>query len=149
MTARFISYDDFIILDILPHFKKFNLRLISDLIGVGGKEGAFIMVTFWLVEAMMRVSALYAFNYMVRSCLLNHSSFQASKCQSYISNDPFLKNLRKTAAAHFDMVLSFANHLGMFSEEVAVSGEQIGNTPQAFSHLACVSAAMNLGADYA
>lgn len=32
----------------------------------------------------------------------------------------------------------------MFSEEVAISGEQMGNTPQAFSHLACVSAAINL-----
>lgn len=47
--------------------------------------------------------------------------------------------------AHFDNVLSFANHLGMFSEEVAISGEQMGNAPQAFSHLACVSAAINLG----
>lgn len=46
---------------------------------------------------------------------------------------------------NFDNMLSFANHLGMFSEEVAISGEQIGNTPQAFSHLACISAAMNLG----
>jgi GH15 family glucan-1,4-alpha-glucosidase len=41
-------------------------------------------------------------------------------------------------------MLSFANHLGMFSEEIAISGEQLGNTPQAFSHLALVSAATNL-----
>jgi GH15 family glucan-1,4-alpha-glucosidase len=63
----------------------------------------------------------------------------------YQVDDPFYPQLRKTAVAHFDNMLSFANHLGMFSEEVAISGEQIGNTPQAFSHLACVSAAMNLG----
>lgn len=50
----------------------------------------------------------------------------------------------KMALAYFDNILSYANHLGMFSEEVAISGEQIGNTPQAFSHLACVSAAINL-----
>lgn len=48
------------------------------------------------------------------------------------------------ALAHFDNILSYSNHLGMFSEEVAISGEQMGNTPQAFSHLACVSAAINL-----
>jgi GH15 family glucan-1,4-alpha-glucosidase len=41
-------------------------------------------------------------------------------------------------------VLSFANHLGIFSEEVASSGEAMGNVPQAFSHLSCISAAMNL-----
>ena len=40
--------------------------------------------------------------------------------------------------------MSFSNHLGMFSEEIAISGEQLGNTPQAFSHLAFVSAAYNL-----
>jgi len=44
----------------------------------------------------------------------------------------------------FENILSFSNHLGMFSEEIARSGEQLGNMPQAFSHLALVSAAFNL-----
>jgi GH15 family glucan-1,4-alpha-glucosidase len=55
-----------------------------------------------------------------------------------------IPNLWKLALSHFDNILSYANHLGMFSEEVAISGEQMGNTPQAFSHLACISAAINL-----
>jgi GH15 family glucan-1,4-alpha-glucosidase len=41
-------------------------------------------------------------------------------------------------------MLGFANHLNMFSEEISSSGEQLGNTPQAFSHLALISAAFNL-----
>lgn len=44
----------------------------------------------------------------------------------------------------FESILSFSNHLSMFSEEIARSGEQLGNTPQAFSHLALVSAAFNV-----
>lgn len=44
----------------------------------------------------------------------------------------------------FENMLGFSNHLNMFSEEIARSGEQLGNTPQAFSHLALVSAAFNL-----
>ncbi|KAI9673905.1 MAG: hypothetical protein M1817_002111 [Caeruleum heppii] len=44
----------------------------------------------------------------------------------------------------FENVLGFSNHLSMFSEEIARSGEQLGNTPQAFSHLALISAAFNL-----
>ncbi|KAI9720618.1 MAG: hypothetical protein M1812_002798 [Candelaria pacifica] len=44
----------------------------------------------------------------------------------------------------FENMLSFSNHLSMFSEEIAKSGEQLGNTPQAFSHLALISAAFNL-----
>lgn len=48
------------------------------------------------------------------------------------------------ATVIFEGMLGFSNHLGMFSEEIARSGEQLGNTPQAFSHLALVSAAFNL-----
>ncbi|OQV07330.1 hypothetical protein CLAIMM_11781 [Cladophialophora immunda] len=44
----------------------------------------------------------------------------------------------------FETVTNFRNHVGMLSEEIALSGEQLGNTPQAFSHLAYVSAAINL-----
>ena len=44
----------------------------------------------------------------------------------------------------FDNMLGFSNHLSMFSEEISRSGEQLGNTPQAFSHLALLSAAFNL-----
>lgn len=55
-----------------------------------------------------------------------------------------IPHIWKLALSHFDNILSYSNHLGMFSEEVAISGEQMGNTPQAFSHLACVSAAINL-----
>lgn len=44
----------------------------------------------------------------------------------------------------FENMLGFSNHLLMFSEEIARSGEQLGNTPQAFSHLALISAAFNL-----
>jgi GH15 family glucan-1,4-alpha-glucosidase len=44
----------------------------------------------------------------------------------------------------FDKMLTYANHLGLFSEEIAVTGEQIGNFPQAFTHLALIDAAMTL-----
>ncbi|KAF1836334.1 hypothetical protein BDW02DRAFT_637937 [Decorospora gaudefroyi] len=48
------------------------------------------------------------------------------------------------AVTIFENMLSFGNHLHMYSEEIARSGEQLGNTPQAFSHLALISAAFNL-----
>ncbi|KAI1279111.1 Six-hairpin glycosidase-like protein [Xylaria sp. FL0933] len=44
----------------------------------------------------------------------------------------------------FENMLSFSNHHSMFSEEISQTGEQLGNTPQAFSHLALISAAFNL-----
>ncbi|KAL5386129.1 hypothetical protein PMIN02_008594 [Paraphaeosphaeria minitans] len=81
--------------------------------GVGGREGAFSMCTFWLVEALTRAGA-YEGKYLPQAVTI------------------------------FENILSFGNHLRMFSEEIARSGEQLGNTPQAFSHLALISAAFNL-----
>lgn len=54
------------------------------------------------------------------------------------------KKYLEKATSMFENVSSFSNHLGMFSEEISLSGEQLGNTPQAFSHLAFVSAALNI-----
>ncbi len=44
----------------------------------------------------------------------------------------------------FEKMLTYANHLGLYAEEVGPSGEQLGNFPQAFTHLALISAAFNL-----
>jgi GH15 family glucan-1,4-alpha-glucosidase len=44
----------------------------------------------------------------------------------------------------FEKMLTYANHLGLFSEEIGPTGEALGNFPQAFTHLALVSAAFNL-----
>jgi GH15 family glucan-1,4-alpha-glucosidase len=47
------------------------------------------------------------------------------------------------ARERFEMVLSHASDLGLLSEEIDVeSGEQIGNFPQAFSHVGVISAAL-------
>ncbi|HEX4218941.1 MAG TPA: glycoside hydrolase family 15 protein [Acidimicrobiales bacterium] len=44
----------------------------------------------------------------------------------------------------FESMLGYANHLGLFAEETSRSGEALGNFPQAFTHLALISAAVNL-----
>jgi GH15 family glucan-1,4-alpha-glucosidase len=44
----------------------------------------------------------------------------------------------------FEKMLTYANHLGLYSEELGPSGEALGNFPQAFTHLALISAAVNL-----
>jgi GH15 family glucan-1,4-alpha-glucosidase len=44
----------------------------------------------------------------------------------------------------FEKMLTYGNHLGLFSEEIGPSGELLGNFPQAFTHLALITAAITL-----
>ncbi len=44
----------------------------------------------------------------------------------------------------FERMLGYTNHLGLYAEEIGNSGEALGNFPQAFTHLALISAAFNL-----
>jgi GH15 family glucan-1,4-alpha-glucosidase len=41
-------------------------------------------------------------------------------------------------------MLSYANHLGLYAEQIGRCGEALGNFPQAFTHIALISAAYNL-----
>lgn len=61
----------------------------------------------------------------------------------------YIENLAKAgqlskARLYFEKMLGYANHLGLFSEMIALNGEQVGNFPQAFTHLSLISAALQL-----
>ncbi|EGX58605.1 glycoside hydrolase 15-like protein [Streptomyces zinciresistens K42] len=43
-----------------------------------------------------------------------------------------------------EKMMGYANHLGLYSEEIAPTGRQLGNFPQAFTHLALIDAAITL-----
>jgi GH15 family glucan-1,4-alpha-glucosidase len=44
----------------------------------------------------------------------------------------------------FEKTLTYANHVGLYAEQISRTGEQQGNFPQALTHLALISAAYNL-----
>jgi len=79
--------------------------------GLPGTEGAFVMCTFWLADALA------------------------------------LTGRTDEATALFERMLDLRNDVGLLSEEYdPVSGRQLGNTPQAFSHVALVNTAVQLSA---
>ena len=43
-----------------------------------------------------------------------------------------------------EKMFTYANHVGLYAEQVSSTGDQVGNFPQAFTHLALISAAINL-----
>ncbi len=80
--------------------------------GVGGKEGAFLLCSFWLVD-----------------CLA-------------------LMGRHAEATALYERLLGLRNDVGLLSEEYdAAGGRQLGNFPQAFSHIAIAGSAMTLCPD--
>lgn len=50
----------------------------------------------------------------------------------------------EAAQLMFEQMLGYANHLGLYAEQTGPRGEHLGNFPQAFTHLALISAAFNL-----
>lgn len=50
----------------------------------------------------------------------------------------------RDAEIAFEKMQTYANHVGLFAEQIGATGEQLGNFPQAFTHLSMISAAINL-----
>jgi len=48
------------------------------------------------------------------------------------------------AVLTFEKMGTYANHLGLFSEEIGATGDQLGNFPQAFTHLSLINSAITL-----
>ena len=65
-------------------------------------------------------------------------------CEAAARLGMFKKEYLEKGRLMFEQMLGYANHLGLYSEEIGKRGEHLGNFPQAFTHLALISAAINL-----
>jgi GH15 family glucan-1,4-alpha-glucosidase len=95
-------------------------------------------------EELVSDSLVYRYNPSASPDGLRGSEGTFSMCSFWyvdaLARSGFLDESRMV----FEKMLTYANHLGLYSEEIGITGEQLGNFPQAFSHLALINSAMNL-----
>jgi GH15 family glucan-1,4-alpha-glucosidase len=95
-------------------------------------------------EELVSDSLVYRYNPSASPDGLQGSEGTFSMCSFWYVDALARSGFLDEARMVFDKMLTYANHLGLFSEEIAITGEQLGNFPQAFSHLALINAALNL-----
>jgi GH15 family glucan-1,4-alpha-glucosidase len=67
-------------------------------------------------------------------------------CSFWLADNYALQGRRRAACALFERLLDLANDVGLLAEQYdPAAGRQLGNFPQAFSHVALVNTAFNLG----
>jgi GH15 family glucan-1,4-alpha-glucosidase len=104
----------------------------------------------WLntLDAMERVlvsdSLVYRYDPLASPDGLRGSEGTFSLC-TFLYVDALARAGRLPQARYtFEKMQTYANHVGLFAEEIGPSGEQLGNFPQAFTHLSLIMAATTL-----
>ena len=65
-------------------------------------------------------------------------------CTFWFINSLFKIGQEEKALKHFEQLLNYSNHLGLFSEDIDFKTKRLlGNFPQAYSHLALIECAIN------
>ncbi len=70
-------------------------------------------------------------------------------CTFWMINSLYKIGERKKAKKNFDQLLTYSNHLGLFSEDIDFKSKRLlGNFPQAYSHLALIETAINFSGGF-
>jgi GH15 family glucan-1,4-alpha-glucosidase len=67
-----------------------------------------------------------------------------SACSFWLVETLALSGKLTEARYTFEKMLTYANHLGLYAEEMGLAGQALGNFPQAFTHLGLITAALAL-----
>ncbi|MFC1420114.1 glycoside hydrolase family 15 protein [Streptacidiphilus cavernicola] len=124
-----------------------SLLLMPKIGFVSPRETRWLSTLDAMDQELVSDSLVYRYNPEASPDGLRGSEGTFSLC-SFLYVDALARAGRLDQARYaFDKMLTYANHVGLFAEEIGPTGEQLGNFPQAFTHLALVNAALALDAE--
>lgn len=120
-----------------------SILLMEDYGFVNAKDPRYVSTVQAIEKELCRDGLMY--RYKNRDDFgLPSSSFTI--CSFWFINSLFKIGEKKKAIEYFNQILSYSNHLGLFSEDIDFETKRLlGNFPQAYSHLALIQTAMNFG----
>jgi GH15 family glucan-1,4-alpha-glucosidase len=124
-----------------------SICLLMPTVGfVAPKDPLWLSTMKGIDQELVTDSLVYRYNPAASPDGLKGSEGTFSLC-SFFWVDALTRAGRLEEAQYaFEKMLTYANHVGLYSEEIDPSGRQIGNFPQAFTHLALIHAAIDLDA---
>jgi GH15 family glucan-1,4-alpha-glucosidase len=122
-------------------------NLMMPLVGfVAPKDPLWLSTLSAMNAELVTDSLVYRYNPSASPDGLQGSEGTFSLCSFFFVDSLARAGRLEEAQYAFEKMLTYANHVGLYSEEIDPSGRQIGNFPQAFTHLALIHAAIDLDA---
>jgi len=113
---------------------------------VGARDPRWLSTLAAMDDELVSDSLVYRYNPSASPDGLRGSEGTFSLCTFWYVDALARAGRLDDARLAFEKMLTYANHLGLYSEEIGLTGDQIGNFPQAFTHLALINAALSLDA---
>ena len=115
---------------------------------IGFQEPRFLSTLRAIEKNLLEDAKMY--RYRIENCasdgLLGREGF-FTMCSFWYSECLACSGDIDKAHVIFEKILSYANHVGLYAEELGSSGEHLGNFPQALSHLALINTAIQLNVE--
>ena len=118
-----------------------SVMLKESYVFIHAKDPKFVSTVYAIEQELSNDGLLYRYK-NEDDFGLPSSSFTI--CTFWFINSLFKIGEEDKALAHFEQLLSYSNHLGLFSEDIDFKTKRLlGNFPQAYSHLALIECAIN------
>ena len=124
-----------------------SLLLLAEVGFVAAHDPRFVGTVRQVEERLMREGLVYRYDTLASHDGLPPGEGAFLACSFWLADAYVLMGRRADADALFERLTSLCNDVGLLSEQYdPVGRQQLGNFPQAFSHIGLVNTAFNLSA---